>query len=70
MRKVIGSIMMIGFLIFGLSSCREDKKEMEEKNGIERAGEEIGDGVDRAGEEVKGAYKDVKEEVDGQTDDN
>ncbi|MGY8916573.1 MAG: hypothetical protein ACKVJF_16000 [Flavobacteriales bacterium] len=70
MRKTVFGIIIVGSLIFGISSCREDKKEVEERDTIERAGEEAEDGVDRAAEEVKGAYKDVKEEVDGETDDN
>lgn len=70
MRKFVFGLVMVGSLIFVNSGCRDEKREVEDKDTIERVGEEAGDGVDRAAEEVKGAYKDVKEEVDGQTDDN
>lgn len=70
MRKAVFGLVMAGSLIIGISGCREEKKEVEDKDAIERAGDEAGEGVDRAAEEVKGAYKDVKEEVDGETDDN
>ena len=70
MRKTVFGLVMVATLVFGISGCREEEKEVEDRDTIERASEEVGDGVDRAAEEVKGAYKDVKEEVDGQTDDN
>ncbi len=70
MRKKVFGLVMVASLVFGISSCREEKKDVEDRDAIERASEEAGDGIDRAAEEVKGAYKDVKEEVDGQTDDN
>ncbi|MEB8345788.1 hypothetical protein OO010_07000 [Flavobacteriaceae bacterium KMM 6898] len=70
MRRAVVKLIVIGSLIFGFSICREEKKDVEKRDTIERAGDEAEDGVERAAEEVKGAYKDVKEEVDGQTDDN
>lgn len=70
MKKNVIKLLMACSLVLVLASCREEKKEVEREETMERVEEEAEGGVERAAEEVKGAYKDVKEEVDGQTDDN
>ncbi|MEJ1222707.1 hypothetical protein [Sediminicola sp. 1XM1-17] len=70
MRKNVIKILMISSLVIVFGSCREERKEVEGKETMEKVEGESERGVKRAAEEVKGAYKDVKEEVDGETDDN